>query len=324
MDPQSAGKQYSYESEELIKRVAWMYYEDELNQQEIADKLKLSRTKVLRLLKDSREMGFVRINLDVQTGLVFALEKKICQLTGMKECFIVPSGNNVLTSVAKALAYRFKEALRSCESIGMGAGRTLHAFVRELDPPEKIATKEIISLFGNTKANLALEPYDIGYSLIAKLPVECFQLWAPAKVAGNDEAQLILQTPSIRTVLQKANNVDVAFVGIGDMHNSSFLRYGYLDDEELRVMRENGAVGEILGRFFNINGAPLEKDFNQKYISISLPMRNPMIGVAGGVEKTSAIVGAVRTGWLSGLITDEVTANALVRAYQKEKRGSAL
>ncbi len=119
---------FNYENEELMKRVAWMYYEDDLNQQEIADRLKLSRTKVLRLLKDSRESGFVKITLDLKSGLIFALEKQICQMTGLQECFIVPDDGNAFNAVVKAFAYRFNQALRTVERIGVGGGRTLHAF----------------------------------------------------------------------------------------------------------------------------------------------------------------------------------------------------
>lgn len=307
---------YNYENEELLKRIAWMYYEDGLNQQEIADRLKLSRTKVLRLLRESRASGFVAIRLDVQSGLLFALEKKLCQLVGLDECFIVPAGSDPLAAVARALVYRFEAALRSCRSIGLGGGRTLNAFAKDLDPPPpgKTVTREVVSLVGNTKANLALEPYEITSILAAKLQAEVFNLWAPAKAATEQEAELIMKMPSIRTVLQKAEGVEVAFLGIGDMQNSSYVRYGYLDERKLKSIREGGAVGEILGRFYDENGIPLEKDYNKLCISVALPMRSRVIGVAGGMEKFKAILGALRTGWLNGLIVDEATATALVGA----------
>lgn len=319
-NPHSA-QMFDYESEELLKRVSWMYYEDGLNQQEIADKLKLSRTKVLRLLQESRSSGFVKISLDIGSGVLYALEKKLCHMTGLDECFIVPAGRDVLPAVAKGLAYRFKEALRTCPSIGVGGGRTLHTFARELEVPDKVATREIVSIIGNTKPNLAVEPYDIASTLVAKVPAEFFHVWAPARVNTESEAEMIMRMPSIRKVLEKAENVDIAFVGIGDMYNSSYVRYSYLDDAEMERLSAKGAVGEIMGRFFDIGGVPLDKDFNKLYISVPLPMKGHVFGAAGGPEKFKAILGAVRTGWLSGLITDEVTANALIRALHTKRRG---
>lgn len=321
MDKPSPNKHYSYESEELVKRVAWMYYEEDLNQQEIAHALGLSRTKVLRLLKESRESGLVKVSLDIQAGLVFPLEKKICNLTGMRECFVVPGRHDPLVSVAKGLAYRFAQALQSCQAIGFGGGRTLHAFAKELAPSSgKTTVKYLVSLAGNTKANLAVEPYDIAYTLVGKLPVEYFHIWAPARVADPREAKLIKEMPSIKAVLQKAESIDLAFVGIGDMHNSSFVRYGYLSPKELEAIQEAGAVGEILGRFYDINGRVLEKDLNENFVGVTMPMKNTVVGVAGGMDKLNAILGGVRTGWLNGLIIDEQTASALIAAMQKQSR----
>lgn len=311
------GKSAAFESDQLVKRVAWMYYEDDLNQQEIAEKLKLSRSKVLRLLKSSREMGFVKISLDVGSTLIFVLERQLCQLAGIDECLIVPTGPDVLASVGKAMAYRFNEALRSCSAIGVGGGRTLFAFAKELDPTDRIVTKEIVAVIGNTKPNLAVEPFDIASTLATKLPVEFFHVWGPSSAANEQEAELVMSMPSIRTVLQKAENVDIAFVGIGDMRNSSFIRYGYVDGHELENVANSGMVGEILGRFFDSDGRPFETDINRLHISIRLPAKARLIGVAGGLEKVQSILGALRTGWLQGLITDEATAKALVGALAK-------
>ncbi len=314
------GKSVSFENEQLIKRVAWLYYENDLNQQEIAEKLKLSRSKVLRLLQSSREMGFVKIHLDIDSSLLFSLEQQLCRLAGIEECLIVPEGEDVLASIGKAMAYRFNEALRSCQAIGVGGGRTLYSFARELDPPDKIVTKEIVALIGNTKPNLAIEPFDLASILATKLPVEFFHVWGPSAVATKHEAEVLLQMPSIKAVLEKAENVDIGFVGIGDMYNSSFIRYGYVEGHELENVAESGMVGEVLGRFFDINGNTFVKDINELHISINLPAKCRLIGVAGGLEKVKPIVGALRTGWLKGLITDESAAKAVVRALSRDAK----
>lgn len=313
------GGKHGYDQEELIRRVAWMYYENDLNQQEIAERLHLSRSKVLRLLKTSRESGFVTISLDIGAGLIYGLEKQLCQLAGLDECFIAPGGDDTLSAIAKAMAYRFNEALRSVGAIGVGGGRTLYAFAKELEPTDRIVTREIVAVIGNTKPNLAIEPFDIASTLAAKLPVEFFHIWGPSVVANETEAELLFRMPSIKTVLEKAAKVDIAFVGIGDMNNSSFIRYGYLDGRKVEEITRSGMVGEILGRFYDIQGMPLEKDINTLHVSVSLPAKSKMIGVAGGEEKVMPILGALRTGWLDGLVTDETTAKQLIKLLKKER-----
>ena len=51
-------------SEELLLRVAWFYYKDELTQDEIAKRLSVSRASVGRMLDRARKVGLVSINLN--------------------------------------------------------------------------------------------------------------------------------------------------------------------------------------------------------------------------------------------------------------------
>ncbi|MDR0361557.1 MAG: winged helix-turn-helix transcriptional regulator [Planctomycetota bacterium] len=307
------------DNSELLRRVAWLYHEEGLNQQDIADRLRLSRTKVLRVLKECRDTGLVKVSLDVATGVLFGMEERMREVFGLDECLVTPAAGEPMQSVAKALAYRFEEALRTCSSIGLGGGRTLHAFAQRFDPPENMCTREVIILVGNTKANYAIEPYEIVSILASKLAVDVYNVWAPAKVNNAKEAELIKSVPSISKVLKMGEKVDVAFLGIGDMAKSSYIRYGYLSEEKVASYVRAGAIGEVLGRFFTIDGEIIEKNFNQLFISVPMPLKSKAIGFAGGIEKVSAILGALRTGWLSGLITDEFTAAALLEAARNGK-----
>ena len=55
--------------DDLLSRIAWMYYNDEMTQKEIADRLGLSRIKVLRLLKQAREEGIVEIKIKTRRSI---------------------------------------------------------------------------------------------------------------------------------------------------------------------------------------------------------------------------------------------------------------
>ena len=48
-------------SEELLLRVAWFYYKDELTQDEIAKRLSVSRASVGRMLDRARKVGLVTL-----------------------------------------------------------------------------------------------------------------------------------------------------------------------------------------------------------------------------------------------------------------------
>ena len=54
--------------ENLLTKVAWYYYKDQLTQQEIASLLHISRNKVVRLLDKARSEGIVTFHVK-GTGL---------------------------------------------------------------------------------------------------------------------------------------------------------------------------------------------------------------------------------------------------------------
>lgn len=61
----------------LLSKVSKLYYERGLNQQEIADKLHLSRPKVSRLLQQAQEEGIVQITVHSPPGTFADLEEAL-------------------------------------------------------------------------------------------------------------------------------------------------------------------------------------------------------------------------------------------------------
>ncbi|MBN2046341.1 MAG: hypothetical protein JW750_00755 [Anaerolineaceae bacterium] len=85
--------------------------------------------------------------------------------------------------------------------------------------------------------------------------------------------------------------------------------------EELALLREHNAAGDILLRFFDHSGKLVKTGLDRRVISMSLEQLrgvNRAIGVAGGKRKYDAILGALRGKWINVLITDHFTANWLL------------
>jgi DNA-binding transcriptional regulator LsrR (DeoR family) len=76
-----------------------------------------------------------------------------------------------------------------------------------------------------------------------------------------------------------------------------------------------GAVGDICLRFFDSAGDLVPSDLDDRVVGIDahtlrkIPRR---IGIAGGESKHQAIHAAVVGGWINVLVTDTVTAAALL------------
>src|SRR5262245_38181613 len=77
-------------SEELLLRAAWYYYKDELTQDEIAQRLPVSRASVGRLLDRARKVDLVSINLNAEYLDAFELSGELRRTFGLAEALVVP------------------------------------------------------------------------------------------------------------------------------------------------------------------------------------------------------------------------------------------
>ena len=80
-------------------------------------------------------------------------------------------------------------------------------------------------------------------------------------------------------------------------------------------LSEQGAVGDICSRFFDINGNIVDEDLDNRTIGIELQKfkeKKYSIAIAGGKERIDGILGAIRGGYTNILITDEIAARQVL------------
>jgi DNA-binding transcriptional regulator LsrR (DeoR family) len=115
------------------------------------------------------------------------------------------------------------------------------------------------------------------------------------------------------------DHVSLALVGIGAVEPSELLAESgnIFSRAELDILRNAGAVGDILLHFFDDKGEPVDTSLNNRVVSMSLSQlqkADRSVGVAGGRRKFRAILGALRGDLINVLITDCFTANRLMDA----------
>ena len=138
-------------------------------------------------------------------------------------------------------------------------------------------------------------------------------VFIPAPIAPTAALALaIAEDPYYAARLKLWDQLDAAVVGIG--------RRPALANEILPLQLEwsrtaMGAVGDVAGRLFTIDGAPVEVQHQPELLNVSreqIIAAPVVVGVAAGMHKTEAIIGAARAGMIKTLITDVLTARAVV------------
>ena len=120
---------------------------------------------------------------------------------------------------------------------------------------------------------------------------------------------------NVASNLKLATNADVTFVGVGNLGlNSPLHKDGFVSLDELQELQQQGAVGEMISWVFDKNGKLLDCNVNQRVASTPLKVNSDkqIFAIAAGEEKVLAILGALRSKMISGLITNEYTAERLL------------
>jgi len=73
----------------LISKVARMYYDQGIRQQEITERLNLHQSKVSRLLKRARETNVVRISVTTPAGFYFEMEDELQARFRIEEAWVI-------------------------------------------------------------------------------------------------------------------------------------------------------------------------------------------------------------------------------------------
>jgi DNA-binding transcriptional regulator LsrR (DeoR family) len=143
-------------------------------------------------------------------------------------------------------------------------------------------------------------------------------LTAPGIVGSKEARGILLNDPYVRGAIELFDEVTLALVGIGVVEPSPLLASSgnIFSPEEQAMLREHGAVGDVLIHFFDSQGQPVNTPLDNRVIGMSLEQLKRVrrsVGVAGGKRKHEAIHGALKGGLVNTLITDRFTAERLVQ-----------
>ena len=299
----------------LLTRIAWLYYYEDKSQQEIGELLGIPRIKVVRLLKVIHEKKIVEIKISRRYISLFELEKDFSGTTGLTDVTIVPNDGSAAGNVAYAASLRFADMCRQYESIGLGSSRALSAALPLVEAPKKMSVKRIVSLTGSTMPNYAVNasnPSLNGILLSRSLGVDYFYIWAPAIASTRETAHIMRNDHVLASILSMANSVECAMIGLGSVKNSVLISRGFITEQDARELADMGAVGDVFTHFFALDGTRIPSTVEERSVTADVPLRCPVTAVAYGEDKVLPIVGAIRGKLITGIVTDEKTAEGVL------------
>ncbi len=310
---------------DLLADVAELYYVNNQSQAEIAEKMGVTRSMISRMLSEARKLGLVKIQIERPYNLDNDLTNIFRNKFDLKQVAVVsiPEGQPLLSSIGKIAARLLIKNLHRNSILGTSWGTAISATVDEITLPYPVSGIKVVQLLG--AVGTRLHQYN-GVSIVRrleeKLDAEGIYLNAPYLVDEVQAASMLMKNRDVHEALAYGNRADTALLGIGstDADSSPYFLAGFITEKELSNIQASEAVGDVCGLFFDINGKMCCPEFNDHTVGIrfenliKIPNR---IGVAGGSAKIRPLVGALTGGLINILITDSVTARAVLNYLDK-------
>lgn len=304
---------------QLIK-ISRLYYFDDMTQQEIADMMNMSRSKVSRSLTFAKELGIVKIFIDDEFSEEQSLEKAICEKFGLREARVVEAEDKPIEDIAKqmgsAVTVFLDNLLKDNDILGLMAGYTINAISENMGAIYRKNLK-IVPLVGGMGVTGA--PWQVNKAttlLSEKFKAPFYVLNCPTNVSSVEAKEILVKEPEIKEVLDLTKKCAVALVGIGEIGDSATLvNIGSIKKKDANELLWHKAKASMGTSFFDAEGCEVDVNLSKRMIGVEtedLRKIPNVIAIAAGRNKVDAIKAALKSGIVNVLVTDADTAKGIL------------
>jgi deoxyribonucleoside regulator len=298
-----------------------LYYELGETQSRVAELLGVTRPQVSRLLKRARAEGIVEIRIVDQAAADSPAAETLRDRFGLAAVHLAPAlvGPEEIRRrmIGRLAADVLRAAIRDGAIVGIGDGASISAVADALaaeEPVHETGATVVPLAGGYWFTGPAREPFR---RVADGIGGQALGLLAPGLVDDPLTKRALIAHAGVRRIAELWDRLEVAAFGIGGpTWSASVLGPEIADDLE-----RNGAVGEVLVSPFDLHGRFVCDALHERTIAFDarelrrIPVR---IGVAGGPSKVRPILGALRGGLVTALVSDLPTAEAVLALADAE------
>lgn len=305
----------------VLRLVAELYYERGLSQQDIAELTGFSVSKVSRLHRQAREAGIVQITVQsddrglqaLAGSLGAALELEVHVTAG------VPTAPLRAARLCGAAAALFVAGtLPEDGVVGWASGVTTEALVSSLPAVPRPDLTHVPLIGGWDSHNPSLDTNSLVRSAAERTGGQARVLNAPAVLDSVELKARLLAESGIAAVARMWEEVRLAVIGVSGMPQTRPDYRTILDrvNEDVRAeLIELGVVGDVVGHFFDVRGSIVDHVWTDRSLAMSLPALKGVprvLAVLAGSNKVDSLLGLARTRLVHTIVTDSVTATAVL------------
>ena len=320
----------------LVLKVAYLYYIENKQQNEIANELGISITTVSRLLTKAKEDKIVEFVIRDPYIECIHLEEQLKEQFHLKDVIIAPAistqgddESEVAIDNAKKLvalegARYLQRVIKEDDVLGITWGSTVYQMINYLNPSQKIDA-DFVTLHGSIAC--CENELDVR-TLVSRMAKAFFgenhYLLTDALMSSKNAVEIMKQERNNQKVFQMFDQITISITGIGSFYptpESVLSNPEFLSSEDLKALQREHVAGDIALRFFDLDGNECKTDLVDRMISISFEQLKKIptkITVASGSNKVNAVYSALKGNLIDVLIIDYKLAEAIIKMNSGE------
>ncbi|GCF92968.1 DNA-binding transcriptional regulator [Enterococcus florum] len=316
------------EKKKLLAKIAYMYYEQQMTQAQIAKELNIYRTTVSRMLSQAKEAGIVEVTIHHFDPALFSLEKQLETRYGLKHVEIVSSRSQATEeekeeTLARSAASWLRRQLTDDMVIGVSWGESAGMTVNQLESKLLNHVTIVPIVGGPSHINSRYHVNTLVYELGKKTNGHSLFVNATVIQETPQLAKGIVRSKYFHDLKEYWQKLDLAIVGVGGplSYKKSQWR-DLLNEQDLEELKLREAAGDCCCRFYDRFGKLLKGELEKRTIGLSLEELAQVpqaVGIARGEIKARSILPLLKKNYLNTLITDQETAVKILEIDKEQK-----
>lgn len=300
-----------------IASAATLYYKVGRTKIEIAEELGISRFRVARMLDLAVRLGIVRFEITVPDGIDADLSRELAAAYGLRRAIVVDIPDEpelaMRTQLGRVTANLLREIVEEGDVVGVSWGRSVNAMTSALTEVKRCSIVQLTGALDGADVND--NPIDLVRRMSEISRGDAYPIYAPLVVDDPAVATSLRGKPQVAAALELYEKVTIAVIPVGSWDPPSSGLYSSLERDERDELTAAGVRVDTSTVLLAEDGAIVTTALNDRMIGITgeqLSSIPEVIVVAGGAVKAKAVRIALRTGFVTTLVTNATVAGQLL------------
>jgi central glycolytic genes regulator len=237
------------------------------------------------------------------------LEDRIRKHFNLKHVTIVPGDSetspHTKRELGKAGCAALRKVMEKDDVVAVTGGSTLAQVANQLSSQTPLKSNWFVPARGGLGESLDYQANTIASTMAKRTGAQYRLLHVPDHL-GEEAYSSLMQEPNIREIVEVIRSARIVLHGIGDA--MVMARRRRADQAVIDALKEEGALAESFGYYFDRSGAVVHKMPTAGLRLEDIMATEVVIAIAGGQGKGEAIAAIMRFGHDDMLITDEAAA----------------